>query len=194
MALWVQGLTQVGTSLLSYQEQKNKTKYAKKVQDYQNKLKALSAAFNSNTAVTNEVIQTQQLSRVSKDIQNNLMSNLGAVTTAAASAGVTGNSVTRTLLKIQQQAGAEEKDRQSSLQALFRQADNQRSIDDFNYKNSLDQTRITRPSFAATMLGGLANFGAENSTDIGKQLSGLFAKPAATGSPQITSTPLPPIG
>lgn len=156
--MWVQAAMMGFQAISGYKNAKARAKYQRRMQEYKNKMTNIANAINQNAITTNTTLQIQQSAKQAVHMRKDELTTLASTAVAAAAAGVRGNSVTQTLLNVQQNASGLEKQRQDDLQQYFLQADQQRLSSTLSAVQNQDLSYIAKPKLSNYLLGAAADF------------------------------------
>lgn len=168
-----------------YKRAKNQAKYAKKMQEWRNKMTRLSDAINQNAITQNTTMAIQQSAKRAVYQKADEISLLGASNVNAAAAGVRGNSVSATLLQFQRGAALQEKNRQDDLKNQFTQLYQQRITSGMSAAQHIDHSYIRSPKFGEYLFA----FAAETAADMEDKFTKVITGGKASGR-GVDTTPL----
>lgn len=150
--MWAMLAAQGVSTLMNYQADKAQAKYQRRMQEYRNKMTNIANAINQNAITTSSTLQLQQSAQQAVYIKKDELSTTAASAVAAAAAGVRGNSVTQTLVSLQQKSAGLEKQRRDDLQQYFLQSDQQRLSSSLSAVQNQDLTAIPKPKLGQYLL------------------------------------------
>jgi hypothetical protein len=142
-------------SIGRYSQEKAQAKYARKIQEYKNKMTNIADAINQNVITQNTTLQIQQSAQKAVFMRSDALGAIGSATASAGAAGVKGRSVNAALTDISRKAGLLEKQRAQDLEQYFMQADQQRLSSSLSAVQGQDLSYIQQPSFGLALLAGI---------------------------------------
>ena len=150
--MWTMLAAQGVSTLMNDKADKAQAKYQKRMQNYRNKMTNIANAINQNAITTSSTLQLQQSAQQAVYIKKDELSTTASSAVAAAAAGVRGNSVTQTLVSLQQKSAGLEKQRRDDLQQYFLQSDQQRLSSSLSAVQNQDLTHIPQPKLGQYLL------------------------------------------
>lgn len=151
--MWWAMAAQAGFSLLGSLQEGETAGENKALTEYQNRMRMLSSASAQNSLTTNESFIVEESTERAALIQRNSLRAGAAREVAAAAAGVTGISVTDSMMAIDREANGQEMTRRSNLVRDLTSVDNQRENNIFGRDNSRDLRTNEGPSTGETLMG-----------------------------------------
>lgn len=133
------------------------TKAGRAMQAYNNKMKQLSATLSQNSITRNQLRANDALTAQGMSLKRDSIFMKARVEVSAASAGVKGNSVNRTLRETIGDAAAREVDRQEAWKETQMDIDSERYGIEVSTAMGQDYSYIPKPNTASYYLSAAAN-------------------------------------
>lgn len=144
---------QIVGGLVSHAQAKEQARMQAVIQKYRNTMAAISAAQNINVSVVNEVANRDAAVRAGIQLDEQAMKDQAASEVGAATAGVSGSSVSLTMRQLERSAVAANEARLHQLKAQNRASNQERRNIRVQEAFQKDIQVIPKPSIGATLLG-----------------------------------------